>query len=238
MDDHERQETRPLISFQDRTSQTDEVTKYIHSLIVSGQLKPKEKLPSERELSQTLSVSRSSVREALQKLTMIRLIDIKAGRGSFVRSILPEDVLDVNVLSRLIQDDSLKELAEARCILEVQIASLAAERRTEDNLHALKRALIGPKVEELSAEELIKADLDFHLIIAKATNNSVLLKLFMTIFPLLGESRAKVQDIFDARQRIMKSHLAIYEAIEQQDGNKARDSMFKHLDELWHDTNR
>jgi DNA-binding FadR family transcriptional regulator len=82
---------------------------------------------------------------------------------------------------------------------------------------------------------LVKADLDFHLQIAKATHNSVLLKMFATIFPLLGESRAKVHDMPDARNKVVIFHRAIYEAIEKQDGATASRAMADHLKELWHD---
>jgi GntR family transcriptional repressor for pyruvate dehydrogenase complex len=226
---------RSLISFPDRTSLTEEVTQYILSLIGSGTVKPGEKLPSERELSQELSVSRSSVREALQALAMMRLVDIRPGRGAYVRSILPEEVIDSNVLSRLIQGDTLQELAETRRILEVEIARLAAERRTEDDLQALQRTLAAPGSENVTADELVKADLDFHMQIAKATHNSVLLKMFATVFPLLGESRAKVHDMPDAYSKIVTFHRAIYEAIEKQDGETASKTMADHLEELWHD---
>jgi len=226
---------RSLISFPARTSLTEEVTQYILSLIGSGKLKPGEKLSSERELSQELSVSRSSVREALQALAMTRLIEIRAGRGAYVRSLLPEEVIDSHVLSRLIQGDSLQELIETRRILEVEIARLVAERRTEDDLRALQRSLAAARSENVTADELVKADLDFHLQIAKATHNSVLVKMFTTIFPLLGESRAKVHDMPDARHKIVTFHQAIYEAIEKQDGATASKAMADHLEELWHD---
>jgi GntR family transcriptional repressor for pyruvate dehydrogenase complex len=72
---------RPLMSFPNRASLTEEVAQHILSLIGSGKIQPGEKLPSERKLSQDLSVSRSSVREALQALAMMRLIEIRAGRG-------------------------------------------------------------------------------------------------------------------------------------------------------------
>jgi GntR family transcriptional repressor for pyruvate dehydrogenase complex len=226
---------RSLISFPARISLTEVVTQHILSLIGSGKLKLGEKLPSERELSQELSVSRSSVREALQALAMMRLIEIKAGRGAYVRGILPEEVLDSNVLSRLIQGDALQELVEARRILEIEIARLAAERRTEDDLRALQRTLAAARSENVTPVELVKADLDFHLEIAKATHNSVLLKMFATIFPLLGESRAKVHDMPYACHKIVTFHQAIYEAIEKQDGATSSKAMAHHLEELWHD---
>lgn len=230
----DRQVTSSIL-FPTRTSLTEEVAQHIVSLIRDGKIKPGEKLPSERELSQQLSLSRSCVREALQALAMMRLIDIKAGRGAYVRSVLPEEVIDSNVLSRLIEGDSLQELVETRRILEVEIAHLAAQRRTEDDLRALQRCLAAARSEHVTADELVNTDLDFHLLIAKATHNSVLLKVFGTIFPLLGESRAKVRDIPGARHEIVTFHREIFDAIEQRDGAMASRAMAEHLEELWHE---
>jgi GntR family transcriptional regulator, transcriptional repressor for pyruvate dehydrogenase complex len=226
---------RSSFSFPNRTSLTEEVTQYIVSLVENGEIKPGEKLPSERELSQQLSMSRSCVREALQALSMMRLIDIRPGRGAYVRSTLPEEVIDSNVLSRLIEGDSLRELAEARRILEVEIARLAAVRRTEDDLQELQRSLAVAKSENTSVAQLIASDLNFHLQIAKATHNEVLLKVFSTIFPLLGESRARVHDFAGARQNILEFHRVICEAIEKRDASTASTTMAQHLEQLWHD---
>jgi GntR family transcriptional repressor for pyruvate dehydrogenase complex len=229
---------RPSISFPPRTSQTEEVTQHILGQIGNGTIKPGEKLSSERALSQQLSVSRSAVREALQALAMMRVIDIKPGRGAYVRSISPEEVIDSSLLSRLIQGDSLRELVETRRLLEVEIVRLVTERRTEDDLRALQRSLVAATSDRITGEDLVKADLDFHLQIAKATHNAVLLKMFAAIFPLLGESRVKVLDVPATRHKIVLFHEAIYEAIEKRDAVAASKTMALHLEELWHDAAR
>jgi GntR family transcriptional regulator, transcriptional repressor for pyruvate dehydrogenase complex len=238
MDSITSHQNRSLISLPTRTSLTEDVTQHILSLIGSGRLKPGEKLPSERELSQELSVSRPSVREALQALAMMKLIEIRPGRGSYVSKILPEEMINPNVLSEMIQGDSIQELVEARRILEIEIARLAAERRTEADLQKLKHSLLVPQSENITVEELVNADLGFHVHIANSTHNNVLVKLFSTIFPLLGENRVKVNDIPGAHNRIEKFHHAIYEAIEKQDGAAASMAMAVHLEELWHDAAR
>jgi GntR family transcriptional repressor for pyruvate dehydrogenase complex len=224
-------------SFPSRTTLTEDVMQHLISSIRDGEVKPGEKLPSERELSQQLDVSRSCVREALQALAMIRLIDIKPGRGAYVRSLLPEEVLDANVLSRLIQGDSLAALVETRMILEVEIARLAAERRTEDELLALGRIIEAASSEYITIDQLLAYDLEFHEELCRATNNPVLVTLYQSILPLLADSRKKVNLIPGARDKAWVFHRAIYEAVRKQDGAAARQAMTEHLEDLRGDVN-
>jgi GntR family transcriptional repressor for pyruvate dehydrogenase complex len=224
-------------SFPSRTTLTEDVMEHLISSIRDGELKPGEKLPSERELSQQLVVSRSCVREALQALAMMRLIDIKPGRGAYVRSLLPEEVLDANVLSRLIQGDSLRALVETRMILEVEIARLAAERRTEDQLRAIGRIIEAMDSEHLSVDEVLAYDLEFHVRLSHATNNPVLITLHQSILPLLAGSRQKVNLIPGARDKAWVFHRAIYEAVKKRDGAAARLAMTEHLDDVKSDVN-
>ena len=222
----------PEISFPVRTSLTEEVTQHITNLIREGKVKPGEKLPSEREIVQQLSVSRSCVREALQALAMMRLIDIKPGRGAYVRSILPEQVIDPGVLSRLIQGDSLLELIETRRILEVEIAGLAAERRTEDDVRVLGRIIEAVRAEHITIDEIIGYDLEFHLQLAQSAHNTVLMKVYTSIFSLLTDSRSKVNLIPGARDKAWIFHGAIYDAVKAKDGVRARRVMHEHLEDV------
>ncbi len=222
----------PEISFPVRTSLTEEVTQHITNLIREGKVKPGEKLPSEREIVQQLSVSRSCVREALQALAMMRLIDIKPGRGAYVRSILPEQVIDPGVLSRLIQGDSLLELIETRRILEVEIAGLAAERRTEDDVRTLGRIIEAVRSEHITIDEIIGYDLEFHLRLAQSAHNTVLMKVYTSILSLLTDSRSKVNLIPGTRQKAWIFHGAIYDAVKAKDGVGARRIMQEHLEDV------
>lgn len=222
-------------AFPSRTTLTEDVIQFVISLIRDGKLKPGGKLASERELSQQLSVSRACVREAFQSLAMMRLIEIKSGRGAYVRSLLPEEVVDANVLSRLIQGDSLAELVETRRILEVEIARMAAERRTEDELRALGRIIEAMNAKHLAIDQMLAYDLEFHVRLAQATNNRVLVKVYQSILPLLADSRKKVNLIPGARDKAWVFHRAIYEAVRKQDEAAARRAMTEHLDDLWSD---
>lgn len=117
----------------------------------------------------------------------------------------------------------------------MEIVQLAPRRPTEDDLKALQRSLMAARPEHLPADELVNADLDFHLLVVYATHNSVLMKVFGTVFPLLGESRAKVHDVPGARRIIVTFHREIFNAFEQWDGAMADKDMTEHLEELWHE---
>jgi GntR family transcriptional regulator, transcriptional repressor for pyruvate dehydrogenase complex len=226
------------ITFPNRTTLTEDVMQYLLTAIKNGNISPGEKLPSERELSMKLEVSRSCVREALQALAVMRVIDIRPGRGAYIRGLLPEDVLDTSVLSRLIKGDTLVALVETRMILEVGIARLAAERRTEDQLRSIEQIFEVLDLENLTVEEILAYDLEFHSMLANATNNPVLVKLYQTIVPLLADSRTKVNLIPGARDKAWIFHRLMYEAVKNKDGEAARQHMIRHLEDLWEDLNQ
>jgi len=220
------------MNFPVRITLTEGVIQYIMNLIKDEKVKPGEKLPSERDLGEQLSVSRSCIREALQALAMMRVIEIKPGRGAYVRSILPEEVIDSNMLSRLIQDDSLLEIIETRRILEVGIAGLAAKHRTQEDLRAIARVFDTVQSEHISVEELHRCSLDFHLNVARAAHNSVLMKVYSSIHPLLADSRTKLILVPGAREKSWVFHIAIFRAIEAGDEAEARRLMYEHLEVL------
>jgi GntR family transcriptional regulator, transcriptional repressor for pyruvate dehydrogenase complex len=227
-----------VFAFPSRTTLTEDVIQHIISAIRDGDLQSGEKLPSERELSQELDVSRSCVREALQALAMLRLIDIKSGRGAYVRNIQPEDVIDTNVLSELIQGDSLVALVETRIILEVEIARLAAERRTEEQLQEIAKIFEALDTRHLTVSQILEYDIEFHMLLSEATNNPVLFKLYQSIFALLADSRKKVNLIPGARNKSWVYHRAIYEAVMRKDGVAAKKAMTEHLEDVWTDINK
>jgi len=155
----------------------------IKELINYKNLEPGDKLPSERMLSDKFKVSRSNVREAIQRLEFYGLLKSIPQSGTFVANIgviamngMIDDIL------RLDSDD-FKSLVETRILLELKTVKLAALRRTEDDLKNIKQALEAHKAKVLSEEDAFQEDLLFHLAIAKASGNSTINAFMLTITP-------------------------------------------------------
>ena len=206
----------------------------IKELINYKNLEPGDKLPSERMLSDKFKVSRSNVREAIQKLEFYGLLKSIPQSGTFVANIgviamngMIDDIL------RLDSDD-FKSLVETRILLELKTVKLAALRRTEDDLKNIKQALEAHKAKVLSEEDAFQEDLLFHLAIAKASGNSTINAFMLTITPRIIMDFEKYH-VCDKHMTnlIIEEHIKIYEAIESQDSKKAKQRMKEHFRALY-----
>lgn len=212
----------------------EEIIEQIKNLIVEKKLQPGDKLLSERELSERLNVSRTSVREAFSALEMMGIIAIRPGEGSFVRQVSFEGILEPLSFLLKVEASDIMQLLEVRKILEVETAALAADRARPENLLELEDAL-GAMLEGAKRGEVgDTADDSFHFAVAKAANNAVLIKVMNTLSDLMNTSfRAARQKLFlleDMPSLIYQSHCRIYEAIRDKDVPLARTRMRDHLD--------
>lgn len=204
------------------------------SELLEGGAKPGAKLPSERQLSERFHISRPVVREVLRELQERGLVEISPGRGTFVRSVGALDAGRlVEVLYRRGQTTP-RQLVEARAMLEGQAARLAAERATDDDVAAMRRALEGFD----SASGVIgraKADIAFHSLVARASHNPVLDIMFGSISGLVFEQMLRSLDDPEVAARGVPYHRQVLEAIERRDASAAEAAMTGHL-ELAHHT--
>lgn len=206
----------------------------IRDLINLKNLEPGDKLPSERMLSEKFEVSRSNVREAIQKLEFYGLLNSIPQSGTFVANIgviamngMIEDILRL-------EDPDFKSLVETRILLELKTARLAALRRTDKDLVALKVALEAYKEKVLNGEDAVQEDLLFHLAIAKASGNSTMNNFMLIIIPeiITNFEKYHVCDKGLAHEGI-KEHQAIYKAIEKGDPKLAKQKMKDHFKVLY-----
>lgn len=211
----------------------EQIVDQIGQLVAQGQLKPGDRLPSERELVERFQVSRASIREAISALEMMGLIEVRSGEGTYIRQVNIESVVTPLAWMLFIEKDTDLELYEARKILEVQAAGLAAERAGEDEINEMFEALeIMRKDLELHhlGEE---ADHNFHYAIARATHNKILFRLMNTLSDTmkkaLKSSRSKLYEHEDTPQNLYVEHCLIYEAIKNHDAEKAQKLMLNHL---------
>ena len=167
------EEMRPVT----RTSLSDEIVSQIIDLISRDVLKPGERLPSERELCKQFGVGRSSLREALRSLAVMGILDGRIGDGTFV-SDSNERYLEKTLQWGLLLDrKKIQDLIETRLMLESQTAFLAAQRASSENIDEIERTLRGMESLIQQPEKYLEFDVQFHLTIAQATQNSILYNL-------------------------------------------------------------
>ncbi len=206
----------------------------IKELINYKNLEPGDKLPSERMLSEKFEVSRSNIREAIQRLEFYGLLKSIPQSGTFVANIgviamngMIEDIL------RLDEPD-FKSLVETRILLELKTVRLAAMRRTEQDLIMIENALNAYSDKVINGEDAVQEDLLFHLAIAKASGNSTMNTFMLIITPEIITNFQK-HHVCDAglSQRGIIDHQAIFDAIKAQDPQLAKQKMKDHFKELY-----
>ncbi|MCS5718498.1 FadR family transcriptional regulator [Herbiconiux sp. CPCC 205763] len=209
---------------------TDEAILKIKDMILRGELAPGDRLPPEKELSERLGLSRSSMREAVKALEVIRVLDVRRGDGTYVTSLEPRLLLEaMSFVVDLHDDDSILDLFAVRRILEPAAASLAAGRMDGERIELLRRQIAGIDGSD-SVEDLVAHDLEFHAAIVDAAGNSYLSTL---IESLSGHTiRARVwrgltQD--NAVARTLSEHAAIVDALEIGDAKLAEALMIAHI---------
>ncbi len=213
------------------------IVEQIQRRILAGDLKEGDQLPSERELAEQFHVSRTAVREAIKALSEKGLLQIRHGRGTFVTNGTLQAMREsLDMLMRIGQVDGSVELVELREIIEPEIAALAAVRASQENLAAMKDA-VGIMDRSLAdAAAYIEADLDFHLALAEATQNTMILKLIDSIVDLLREQRTRIFRVEGGPQRGQIYHKRILEAVARHDTAAAREAMRAHLGQVRQDS--
>ena len=201
----------------------------IEKMIQSGEIKPGSVLPSERELSSLLGISRPPIREALHALRAIGIIDIKAGGRAYLRDnvkFVREHFKTKAMLARYTAND----LIESRIIIEKETAALACVRATEDDIEKIKEANERLKaVDESEIEKYIKLDYNLHLSIAESAHNFVLTEMFETMRNLIFETN--VYNMLEPShiEKNLEMHNKICSAIINKEQETARLYMEEHI---------
>lgn len=209
---------------------TDEAISKIKGMVTSGELGPGDRLPKEADLAERLGLSRNSLREAVKALSLIRVLDVRQGDGTYVTSLAPNLLLEsLSFVVDFHRDDTVLEFMEVRRILEPAAAALAADRMNAEQIAGLRRVLaeLGP---DPTVEALVANDLEFHRQIADGAGNSVLCSL---IDGLSGPTvRARVWRGLTqegAVDRTREQHQTIIDAIEARNPDLARSWTTVHI---------
>jgi GntR family transcriptional repressor for pyruvate dehydrogenase complex len=212
-----------------RSTLPEEITRRIVDAIRSGEFKPGNRLPPERELAQALGVSRTSVREALKYLTLMGLLEVRLGDGTYLREDSHDAIANALDLGLLLRQGSAQHLIEARTFIEAKLAELAAERGSLADLNEIDAAFERMVANVSDLERFLEADVRFHLIVGHAAGNPVLERVLQTI---RGFLRVWIEKTLDGRreaERVLAEHRAIRDAITARDPDAARAAMEAHL---------
>lgn len=201
---------------------TDEAIEKLKGMIVSGELRPGERLPREADLATSLGLSRSSLREAVRALSLVRILDVRQGDGTYVSSLASDSLLDaLNFIVEFHRDASVLELLEVRRILEPAASARAAVRISSEAVADLEEVL-NRATAESPVEDLVKADVEFHRAIAVAGGNTVLASLIESLSGPTQRARiwrGMTQE--GALHRTLDEHRAIFNAISRRDPEMA-----------------
>ncbi|MCX8118758.1 MAG: FadR family transcriptional regulator [Desulfobacterota bacterium] len=212
-----------------RTKISEDIVNQIKRLISEGKLKPGDKLPPERELVKQLGVSRPSLREALNALVAMGLLEVRQAKRTYVRSVTSKLIEDP--LALLIKADAQKvfDLIEVRKAIETWSAYHAAQKASKEDIERLRSIIEQMRKTFEEGRSWEKEDADFHLAIAQATHNTIQVHIMSGIYDLLRQSMAKVFINRDQVKKLIDHHHQIFLAIKNRAPEKARQKTLDHL---------
>jgi GntR family transcriptional repressor for pyruvate dehydrogenase complex len=207
------------------------VARQIERLILK-RLRPGDKLPSERELAEHLSVSRSSIRDAIRSLELMGLVEPRQGAGTIVCEVSSKS-LTVPIANALKHKEELMgELIDFRKILEPPLAARAATHATPDDISEMEE-ILKRQEEKLSAgESTVAEDSEFHYAIALASGNSVVLKVLDIVMDLLRDTRERTLQAEGRPHKSLAGHAKILDAIKRHDTEAAKAAMRRHIEDV------
>lgn len=207
----------------------EEVYDQIKTLIIAGDWQSGYRLPAEIDLAAEFGVSRPTLREALRQLNLLGLIDIRHGEGNFVSHPEMESFM-LPLLPLLLRNkDNILEIMEARNMIEVTIASLAADRASETDIQSLAGYLQQMVASSSNRELFAKTDHLFHKQIALATGNQIIIKMYQAIEDLLLGQQLRNIGLPDAIKSGIFEHQRIFDAIKERNAQVAGTAMQEHI---------
>lgn len=216
-----------------KSTLSDSIVQQIIEMISAGNILPGERLPSERDLAEALSVSRPSIREAMRSLHALGLIEIRTGDGTYLNENIGQ-LSDFRV-KNIFKKYSMLELTEARKLLEVEIVALAAERATEQDKENIKEAFQNTLKYPDDPKGFLKADFEYHMTIAEAAQNQFLAEMLYTTRDLMVDGYQDVVRLPGKGDKLREYHNSIMDAVLAGDKKKAQKVMEAHLEDIIQD---
>ena len=213
----------------------EEITSRIRIMVEKGDLRAGDRLPSERDLSAAFRVSRPSVREALKTLENQGYLEIRQGEGTYISRNHIDQFVEPLAAVILTEKEYQIQILEMRRIIEPQIASLAAERATRDEMSRMEMTLSLQKEKVRMGETGADLDKIFHYVIAEAAKNKLLMRIIDIATDLFSENRDRYLQLADRPEKSVRYHKKILNAITAGDSVLAANAMNDHLDDI-HET--
>ena len=215
-----------------------EVIEALQERIRSGVYKPGDRLPSERALGDQLNVSRPTVREAVQALASMNILESRRGSGVYVAPLVLGDLLRPLRFALELSEPTLSSLFEVRLALEPLAAALAAERHTSDELEQLNRCVDLAGKDRVSSRRFLDLDTQLHALIVEASKNGLLQNVIVSLSFLSHQSRERTVRESGMRAASWRDHKAIVGAIATRDARRADAAMRRHLERVWRASRR
>lgn len=213
-----------------RSSASGDAAKLIKEMILSGRLRPGDRLPSERDLGAQLGISRPTVRESIRSLVALNILEARQGDGTYVGSLKVEALVEPLRFALLLGHGALQEFFEARLVLEPALAAMAANRITDEQIRDLNACLEAAHERRNDPDEFARLDVELHHLISRAGGNRFLVRQLESLQAIGVESRTLTVRLPLVAEAALESHAAIVRAICARDPEAARREMRVHIE--------
>jgi DNA-binding FadR family transcriptional regulator len=204
----------------------EEIRKQVRDYILDNQLRPGDRLPTESALAEQLSVGRSAVREALKAMEALGIIEVRAGKGRFVKKADVKVVLEVFAYTILLDRSSIRELLRVRKALESSFVGESIACMSEQDLEEMRALLEIMKAKAVTGESFFEEDLEFHRTLFRPIGNQLLLELLDLFMMVYRRARGRLFPVSSSMQTV-REHDAIFGAVEQGDVSRAQELIQK-----------
>jgi len=213
-----------------RTNIQDEVFKQLMDNIMSGKWPPGKKIPSEDHLAKALSVSRVTIRAAIQRLSALGLVSVKQGEGTFIEKYTTSRHLNSLIPLLAIENRDIMHLMQLRKILEVGIIEVVAKNISESGIARLEEIYRKMADSTGNREVFAKFDSDFHLALADLSENPLIMVCYSVISDIFSSSMKQIVNIMGP-EGALYYHKEILHSLRQRDSEKAHELMHEHIEQ-------
>jgi GntR family transcriptional repressor for pyruvate dehydrogenase complex len=212
----------------------DHVVDELREMILTGEIQPGKFLPTRKDLATQFGVGLSTVHEAIQALTAVGMLDSRPGKGTWVRDDALAMLIHPTVVKTRLGELHARELYEARLVVEVGLTELAAQRATPEEIERIWGTLKAMEATVQDDDAFVKADLEFHLAVARAGHNDLLEEFYHLTRRLLLDVLSGLVKLPYVKEDGIRLQRAIAEAIEKHDPQKARQATIEHMASVIH----